>query len=167
MPGFQHWFESNRSKQFNDCLILSAQQTLGIDGRFYTNDLELKHKLQKKRMSEKNVPKEVAAVALQLNTWAKDFYPEEVRAIRGLGKYRLAPGYDRFQVDPMRWNRCGPERQAQHLESFRKFIPSSCDTYAKPKSAGLKSTPKSKKRRADLPEPELFVDYYYFTLIKV
>ena len=109
-------------------------------------------------MSEENVPKEVAAVTVQLKTWAEDFYLEEVRAIRGLGKYRLAPGYDRFQVDPVRWNRWGPERQAQHLESFRKFIPSSYDTYAKPKSAGLKSTPKSQKRRADLPEPELFVD---------
>ena len=42
--------------------------------------------------------------------------------------------------------------------TFRKFIPSSYDTCAKPKSAGLKSAPKSQKRRADLPEPELFVD---------
>lgn len=97
------------------------------------------------------------AVTLQLNTWAEDLYLEEVRAIRGLGKYCLAPGYDRFQEDPVRWNRSGPERQAQHLESFRKFIPSSYKTYAKPKSAGLKSVPNSQKRRADLPKPELFV----------
>ena len=118
VPGFHHWFESNRSKQFKDCLILSARQFLGIEGRFYTNGLELKHKLQKKRMSEENVPKEVAAVTIQLNTWAEDFYLEEVRSIRGLGKYRLAPGYNRFQVDPVRWNRSGPERQAQHLGSL-------------------------------------------------
>ena len=102
MPGFHHWFESNRSRQFKDRLILSAWQILGIEGRFYTNGLGLKHKLQKKRMSEENVPKEVAAVTLQLNTWAEDFFLEEVRSIRGLGKYRLAPGYDRFQVDPVR-----------------------------------------------------------------
>ena len=76
--------------------------TNGIEGRFYTNGLGLKHKLQKKRMSEENVPKEVAAVTLQLNTWAEDFVLEEVRSIRGLGKYRLAPAYDRFQVDPVR-----------------------------------------------------------------
>ena len=91
VPGFHHRFEINRSKQFKDYLILSARQTLGIDGRFYTNGLELKHKLQKKRMSEENVPKEVAAVTLQLNTWAEDVYLEEVRAIRRLGKYCLAP----------------------------------------------------------------------------
>ena len=122
VPGFHHWFESNRSKQFKDCLILSARQILGIEGRFYTNGLELKHKLQKKRLSEENVPKEVAAVTLQLNTWAEDFYLEEVRSIQGLGKYRLAPGYDRFQVDPVRWNRLGPERQAQHLESLSRHL---------------------------------------------
>lgn len=69
-------------------------------------------------MSEEHVPAEVVAVINHLNTCAEDFYLEEVRSIRGLGKHRLAPGYNRFQVDPVRWNRWGPERQAQHLRSL-------------------------------------------------
>ena len=85
-------------------------------------------------MAEEDVPKEVAAVTAQLFTWAEDFYLEEERAIQGLGKYRLAAGYDPFQVDPVTWNRWGPTRQAQHLEAFRAFVPRSYDTYAKPKS---------------------------------
>ncbi|KAK2552467.1 hypothetical protein P5673_026559 [Acropora cervicornis] len=104
VPGFHHWFET--------------RQILGIECRFYTNALELKHKLQQKRMSDEHVPAEVVAVTHHLITWVKDFYLEEVHSMRGLGKYPLAPGYNRFQVDPVRWNRWGPERQAQHLESL-------------------------------------------------
>lgn len=76
------------------------------------NGLKLKHKLQKKRMAEEDVPKEIAAVTAQLFTWAEEFYLEEERAIQGLGKYRLAPGYDHCQVDDVKWNRWGPARQA-------------------------------------------------------
>jgi hypothetical protein len=65
-PGFHQWFKNHRSKMFKDCLVLSARENLGINGRFYTNGLELKHKLQKKNMREEDVPKEVAAVTLQL-----------------------------------------------------------------------------------------------------
>ena len=155
-PGFHHWFKSHRSKLFKDCLVLSERENLGIEGRFYTNGLELKHKLQKKKMAEEDVPKEVTAVIAQLFTWAEEFYLEEETAIQGLGKYRLAPGYDHFQVDAVKWSRWGPARQAQHLEAFRDFVARSYDTYTKPKSAGLKATPHSKKRRAQLPEPELF-----------
>ena len=45
-------------------------------------------------MSEEHVPAEVVAVIHHLNTCAEDVYLEEVRSIRGLGKYRLAPGYN-------------------------------------------------------------------------
>ena len=155
-PGFHHWFKSHRSKLFKDCLVLSERENLGIEGRFYTNGLELKHKLQKKKMAEEDVPKEVTVVIAQLFTCAEDFYLEEERAIQGLGKYRLAPGYDHFQVDAVKWSRWGQARQAQHLEAFRDFVARSYDTYTKPKSAGLKATPHPKKRRAQLPEPELF-----------
>ena len=33
---------------FIECLILSARECQGISGRFTTNGLELKHRLQKK-----------------------------------------------------------------------------------------------------------------------
>ena len=56
-------------------------------------------------MAEEEVPKEIAAVTAQLFTWAEEFYLAEEKAIQGLGKYRLAPGYDHFQVDAVKWNR--------------------------------------------------------------
>ena len=93
-----------------------------------------------------------------LEKWITEFYLEEERAVRGLGKYRLAPGYDQFQVDPVKWNRWGPERQAQHLSALRNFTPKSYDMYKKPRAAGLRTSPQSKTRRVHLPEPEIFTD---------
>ena len=137
---------------------MSARKRLGIEGRFYTNGLELKHKLQKKRLRETDVPKEVSSVTAELQKWSEEFYVEESRAVRGLGKYRLAPGYDQFHIDPVKWNRWGPERQSQHISSFREFVPKAYDSYRKPSSAGHKTSPKAGKRRAELPEPKLFAD---------
>ena len=51
------------------------------------------------------MPKEVAKVTETLEGWTKEFYAEEERALRGLGKYRLAPGYEHFLVDPITWNK--------------------------------------------------------------
>ena len=48
MPGFHHWFKQWRSEMFIECLILSARERQGISGRFTTNGLELKQRLQKK-----------------------------------------------------------------------------------------------------------------------
>lgn len=158
VPGFHAWFDKNRSKLFKDCLIVSARQALGIEGRFTTNGLELKHKLQKKKMREEDIPKEVSAVTKVLNAWVNEYHIEEERALRGLGKFRLAPGYERFLVDPVRWNRWGPERQKQHVKAFRAFTPLSSDKYKKPTSAGLKCTPTHKRRRTVLPEPQLFTN---------
>ena len=92
-----------------------------------------------------------------LERWTKEFYLEE-ESVRGLGKYRLAPGYDQFRVDPVKWNRWGPERQAQHLSALRNFTPKSYDMHKKPRAAGLKTSPEIKTRRVNLPEPEIFTD---------
>ena len=158
VPGFHRWFTCNRSRIFKECLVQSVRKECCIQGRFYTNGLELKHKLQKKRLKEEDIPKEVAAVTNTLQKWHDDYYVEESRALRGLGKYRLAPGYDHFYVDPGKWNRWGTERQEQHLKAFLDFVPCSYDQYTKPKSAGWKRSPKSTKRKANMPEPELFVE---------
>ena len=48
MPGFHHWFKQWRSEMFIECLILSSRERQGISGRFTTNGLELKQRLQKK-----------------------------------------------------------------------------------------------------------------------
>jgi len=45
---------------------MSSRRALGIEGRFYTNGLELKHKLQKKRLKEAEVPREVSSVTEEL-----------------------------------------------------------------------------------------------------
>ena len=81
---------------------MSSRRALGIEGRFYINGLELKHKLQKKRLKEAEVPREVSSVTEELQNWAQDFFNEEVQAVRGLEKYRLAPGYDHFLEDPIK-----------------------------------------------------------------
>ena len=47
-PGFYKWFSKNCKVLLCKSFILSARQELGIEDRFYTNGLELKHKLQKK-----------------------------------------------------------------------------------------------------------------------
>ena len=132
---------------------MSSRRALAIEGHFYTNGLELKHKLQKKRLKEAEVPRGVSSVTEELQTWAQDFFNEEVPAVRGLGKYRLAPGYDHFVIDPIKWNRWGLERQAQHISTFRQFIAKSYDSYSKPSSAGHKAWPAGTKRGAELPEP--------------
>ena len=99
-PTFHEWFRKNRSQHFKVSLVMSSRKSLSIEGHFYTNGLELKHKLQKKSLREADIPKEVSAVTKQLQMWPEEFYIEESRAIRGLGKYRLAPGYDHFQTEP-------------------------------------------------------------------
>lgn len=91
-----------------------------------------------------------------LQKWSRDFEYEEIRAIRGIGKYRLAPGFDQFFIEQLKWNQWGPERQTEHIKKFRRFIPAMYDTYKKPNKAGLKSSRKSKSARTRLPSPELF-----------
>ena len=116
-PGFYDWFQKNRAPKTKECL--------GIETRFYTSGLELKRKLQKKRPSEANVSKEVSVVTKERKTWSEEFYVEEIRALRRIGKYRLAPGYESFFfVSPVVWNRWSPEQQSQHLKKliFRKFF---------------------------------------------
>ena len=98
--------------------MMSSRRALAIEGRFYTNRLELKHKLQKKRLKEAEVPREVSSVTEEQQNWAQDFFNKEVLAVLGSGKYHLAPGYDHLLVDPIKWNCWGLERQAQHIIPF-------------------------------------------------
>ena len=71
-----------------------------------------------------------------------------VGAVRDLGKYRLAPRYDQFQVDPVKW--WGPERHAQHLSALRNFTQKLYDMYKKPRAAGPKSSSQSKNKESPL-----------------
>ena len=48
VPDFHAWFLKRRLTTLNECLVLSAREEKGISGRYYSNGLELKHRLQKK-----------------------------------------------------------------------------------------------------------------------
>lgn len=76
--------------------MMSSRRALAIEGRFYTNGLELKHKLQKKRLKEAEVPREVSSVTEEQQNWAQDY----------------------FLVDLIKWNRWGLEREPQHIIHF-------------------------------------------------
>lgn len=86
-------FTNGFEQQFKDSLTMSGRQSLGIEGCFYTSGLELKYKLQKKRLWECEIPNEVADVSAELQTGSEEFCIEEARAIHGLGKD------DHFYVD--------------------------------------------------------------------
>ena len=66
---------------FIECLILSAREHHGISGRFTTNDLELKHHLQKKMIDEDEVPKKIVEASKALETWIQSYYSEVRPAI--------------------------------------------------------------------------------------
>lgn len=84
---------------------------------------------------------------------------EAIKALRGIGKYRLAPGYDQFYVDPIRYLRWSSERKREHAEIFFAYVPACSETFSRPSNAGLKSNP-NKKRRRDQNEPEVFCDRF-------
>ena len=44
-------------------------------------------------MAEENIPEEVAAVTAKIQNWIENFHEKEVRALRGLGKYRLPQSF--------------------------------------------------------------------------
>lgn len=157
--GFHDWFCVHHAPKIKSNPLQSVRAACGISGRFYTNGLELTHRLQKK--ITKDTTGNVKAVdVVEANKLLRDFvdqyYSEAVRALRGIGKYRLANGYEHFIVQPITWDRWSLQRQQQHINTFLQFVPSQTQLFVKPKNAGLKSTPPAKHRRARLPEVELF-----------
>ena len=61
-PGFHDQFKKRTSDIFIDCLILNSRGRHGISKLFTTNGLELKHWLQKKVLTENEVPKQIVSV---------------------------------------------------------------------------------------------------------
>ena len=89
-----------------------------MKGGLYTYGLEQKHKLQKTQMTEENARKDVAAVNAKLQYCIRDFHGKEVTTLRGLGQYRLAPGYENFYVDSCKWNTWSFEQQSFHVKKY-------------------------------------------------
>ena len=77
LPGFYDRFYLHHRDLFLQCLMSSARDELGIEVRFYTNGLELKHKLQKKRLKDLDVAKEVSSVSKALLAWVNQTYYAE------------------------------------------------------------------------------------------
>eukprot|EP00794_Sanderia_malayensis_P010551 gene10551-11671_t len=129
---------------------LILQQRLGIEAQAI--------KLLKKKINEVSPSKDIQAVSETLAKWVQENFVEEAqKALFRQGKYQLAIGYKHFSVEPTVWLLWGPQRRLQHFEAFLYHVPPSYEKYPKPLNAGLKKKP-CQKRRADLPEPEMFQD---------
>ena len=124
--------------------------------RFSANALEAKHRLQKKAMNGKEIPKEIVAVTECLGKWVASYYTQARRAIQDIGKYKLAPKYEHFYVEPVQWVQWLDDRRNQHFNAFMRERPQ-IFAYKKPKEAEKKPGGTGKnKRRAGLPQPQLF-----------
>ena len=158
-PGFCTWFQKFQGPVFKSCLVLHAQQELGIDGRYDNNGLELKHKQQKKKLNELvGKTTDVEKCSSVLNKWIEENYMNEVSlAIRGLGKYRLASGYEQFLVAPHVWARMTQESRDLKISELMNFTVKPSSLFKKPVDAGKKCAP-PQKRRANQIVPELFID---------
>ena len=155
-PGFHHLFKKWMSDIFIDCLILNSRGRHGISKLLTTNGLKLKHWLQEKVLTEDEVPKQIVSVSQSLKKWIETYFKEAKRAVIGIGKYRLSPVFSSFYVDPAIWVQWSEERRNQHFKAFVQSA-QSLMTYEKPNLAGRKpGNSGNQKRRARLPEPELF-----------
>lgn len=94
-----------------------------------------------------------------LRDWTASYRNEATKSLRGLGKYRLAPGFQQFFVDPVRWYQWSTERRRQHCDAFFHHKPKIGETFARPSNAGLKGNG-TQKRRRDESEADLFVDRF-------
>ena len=144
VPGFHEWFTANRSEVFIECLTIEARRNLNIKDRYYTNALGNKHKLQKKKIFEAGIHKEIAAVSKQLNDWCNEYYREGERAIRGFGRYRLNEEYKHFFRTPTEWNQMSAKNQQNLLKKFYEYTPG-VTLYTKPNGAGKKVGDSGKK----------------------
>jgi len=156
VPWFYNWFITYQAEKFTTCLVMSARKELGIEGRYYNNPLENRHKSQKKKIEEEaGKTRNLEKLFSVLEKWVNENFVQEISlALRGFGKYRLAPGYQHLQVDPKDWLRMSPETRLKKIEHFQSYTPKPSGTFTKPLNAGKKG--KSVKRRVNQCEPELF-----------
>lgn len=124
--------------------MVAVREKHGISNRFMTNGLELKHRLQKKHLSENEVPKEIRLVTRQLYEWTINYYKECRRAIRGIGKYRLADNYSHYFVPPARWCSWSDDRRNQHFAAFLNHNALPLDSFKKLSQLERKATVRKK-----------------------
>ena len=77
-----------------------AQEHLEINTCYYDSNLELKYRQQKKKLRDLNSSANISQVSGALKKWVEEnYYNETVLAIRGLGKYGLAPVFTVLSVE--------------------------------------------------------------------
>ena len=74
-------------------------------------------------IAEDEVPKEIVEVSKALKTWIQSYYSEVRRAIRVLGKHRLAPEFLNFYIEPATWVQWSEERRNHHYKALLRSIP--------------------------------------------
>ena len=67
VPGFYSWFFKNYAQKFKECLTRLAQEQLEINTRYYNNNLELKHRQQKKKLRDLNISGDISQVSAALD----------------------------------------------------------------------------------------------------
>ena len=150
-------FSKNRESIFKNNLIQTSHTRLNISGRYYSNGLESHHRLIKKELSESGSPRTLEEVNQVLYKRIEKFYVETERAVRGVGEYRLAQGYEQFFVPLAKWTQWSSVRRQQHMEAFFEFSPKAINQYKKSASAGHKTQPTRKKRKSEQAEAEFQV----------
>ena len=74
MPGFYNWFFKNHAQKFKECVTRLAQEQLEINTRYYNNNLELKHRQQKKKLRDLNISGDISQVLGALEKWIEENY---------------------------------------------------------------------------------------------
>ena len=147
---FHCWFEDNRSEIFIECLVFTAREKCFLHIHWKQN-IDFKKDTERRRSSEGNgrcdwISRKVVCI----------YYTEAQRAILGIEKYNLAPEYEHFYVEPVRWAQWLDDRRNQHFNAFMQRRPKTF-AYEKPKEAERKpGGTRKNKWRAGLPQPQLF-----------
>ena len=122
---FFAFFDSQKEDVFKNCLIKSVRIAAGLGNppeKYYTNNNEsLNNRL---KLEQKNKKLSWPAFNVSLENFCRHQMEEAKRAIRGAGNYELAPGYEKFFVSPLDWNRKTEIQRAQHIKRFMSAIPS-------------------------------------------
>ena len=115
---------------------------MGIEGRFYNNPLENRHKGQKKKIEEEvEKSRDLRKIINAIEKWIDENYLQEISlALRGLGKYRLARSFENLFVDATTWLRISPENREVKIKYFQTYNPKPSTSYKKPSNAGKKGT---------------------------
>ena len=153
-PGFHQWFVRNRKFLFLESVIQSKKLNSDSTGLYYQNDIESIHASEKRYQNFKKESIEVALSNIQKIIQRKE--NDKIRALYGANNYCLSPEYQKFHVASHVRHSWSEERKADHLKTFREYVPNISDTFHMPANAGRK--PSYQHRDRNTTEPDIVVD---------